>query len=238
MRIIEKLGDNTTLRPSEMILEIGKTRDALLRVLCLDADNALKTAVKLVSEYYDFNLSFNDKDDVPENVLVRIEETDDEDFPYCLALYTGTVENVHEFFETREDAITYVERLFKRGGTLDTVNTDSTANSDKAIEERFGGHAVKFADNTVLEKPVIEKLARYYTTKELADKLGITEELTNAFLCALGLECRTNDGEIFLTMEGTKHSFSNRNEDNTRVFYWDAATLNQLKEYSKLILTR
>ena len=47
-----------SIRPSDMILEIGKTRDALIRVLCIDADNALDKAIKFVGDYYGFTMDY------------------------------------------------------------------------------------------------------------------------------------------------------------------------------------
>lgn len=119
MKFFEKADVETSLRPSEMILEIGKTRDALLRVLCLDADNALKTAVKFVGEYYGFNLELgNTAPALSDGVLVKIEPSDDEDFPYCVMIYVGDEKKILEYFETREAAIAYVVRRFKRGGLV------------------------------------------------------------------------------------------------------------------------
>ena len=110
MKFFEGTCGETSLRPSEMILEIGKTRDALLRVLCLDADNALKTAVKFVSEYYGFDLELdNTTPDLSDGVLVKIEPSDDEDFPYRVTIYVGGKKKVLEYFETREDALAYTE---------------------------------------------------------------------------------------------------------------------------------
>ena len=48
----------TTMHPSEMILEIGKTRDALVKVLDIDEDNALEKAIKFVGDFYGFTMDY------------------------------------------------------------------------------------------------------------------------------------------------------------------------------------
>lgn len=47
-----------SIRPSDMILEIGKTRDALVKVLDIDEDNALEKAIKFVGDFYGFTMDY------------------------------------------------------------------------------------------------------------------------------------------------------------------------------------
>ena len=47
--------------PSEIILEIGATRDALIKVFELDKENALNQAINFVGNFYGVNLKYEEK---------------------------------------------------------------------------------------------------------------------------------------------------------------------------------
>lgn len=60
----EKIADaalKNACTPSEIILEIGATRDALMKVFELDADTALNQAIKFVGKFYGVNLKYEEK---------------------------------------------------------------------------------------------------------------------------------------------------------------------------------
>ena len=179
MKIFEKDGAETSLRPSEMILEIGATRDALMKVVtCLDAKGALKVAVKFVSNYYGFKreLSVMPTATPLEEVLVKTELSDDEDFPYCVATYTGGEKKILEFFETREEANAFIERRLAK-----SVDDNSKAAGTCIKDEE------KIADIPVEDDKEDESELRHYKAEKVADKLGVSEQKADDFLSVLGL---------------------------------------------------